>query len=36
MRNDILIEIIVALGGSVTNPNDRNALLIDWKNALGV
>ena len=30
MRNDILVEIIRALGGTVTDPSDRNALLADW------
>lgn len=33
--NEILAEIVVALGGTVTNPNNRNQLLKDWLTALG-
>lgn len=34
-RNQIIIDIITALGGTVTNEKDRNVLLQDWLNALG-
>jgi len=30
IQNKILAEIIVALGGTVTDPNNRNQLLKDW------
>lgn len=33
-RNDLLAQIVVASGGTVTNPNNRNSLLQDWLNAL--
>ena len=32
--NEILAEIIIALGGTVTNPDNRNQLLQDWLAAL--
>jgi hypothetical protein len=32
--NELLAEIVVAAGGTVTNPNNRNQLLQDWLNAL--
>ena len=35
MRNEILVEIIQALGGTVSDPGDRNALLADWLAAVG-
>lgn len=28
--NELLAEIVVAAGGTVTNPNNRNQLLADW------
>jgi hypothetical protein len=28
--NEILAQIVVAAGGTVTNPNNRNQLLRDW------
>jgi len=34
IQNQILAEIIVALGGTVTNPNNRNQLLQDWLAAI--
>jgi hypothetical protein len=34
IQNEILAEIIVALGGTVTDPNNRNQLLKDWLAAL--
>tara|TARA_R110002049_G_scaffold203711_1_gene374304 strand:- start:12011 stop:12643 length:633 start_codon:yes stop_codon:yes gene_type:complete len=30
MRNDLLEQIVIASGGTVTNKDDRNALLRDW------
>jgi len=30
MRNDLLAQIVIASGGTVTNKDDRNALLSDW------
>lgn len=30
MRNDLLEQIVIASGGTVTNKDDRNALLSDW------
>ena len=33
--NEILADIVIASGGTVTNPNNRNQLLKDWKAALG-
>jgi hypothetical protein len=35
MRNDLLKQIVVAAGGTVTDPNNRNKLLKDWLTALG-
>jgi len=32
--NALLAQIVIANGGSVTNPNNRNQLLRDWLNAL--
>lgn len=32
--NEILADIVVAAGGTVTNPNNRNQLLKDWLAAL--
>lgn len=34
-RNKLLELIVLALGGTVTNPNNRNQLLYDWLTALG-
>lgn len=34
-RNKLLEQIVLALGGTVTNPNNRNQLLQDWLNAVG-
>jgi len=34
VMNKILADIVVAAGGTVTNPNNRNQLLQDWLNAL--
>ena len=34
MRNDLLEQIVIASGGTVTNKDDRNALLRDWLAAL--
>lgn len=31
--NEILARIVIASGGIVTNPNNRNQLLQDWLNA---
>ncbi len=33
-RNEILALIVVAVGGTVTDPNNRNQLLKDWLAAL--
>ncbi len=30
MRNDLLVDIVVALGGTVRDPGNRNSLLEDW------
>jgi hypothetical protein len=32
--NEILAQIVIAAGGTVTNPNNRNQLLQDWLLAL--
>jgi hypothetical protein len=32
--NKILSDIVIASGGTVTNPNNRNQLLRDWLTAL--
>ena len=32
--NQILIDIVLANGGTVTNPNNRNQLLKDWLAAI--
>ena len=34
MRNDLLEQIVIASGGTVTNKSDRNALLSDWLSAV--
>lgn len=34
MRNDLLAAIVIASGGTVTNKDDRNALLSDWLSAV--
>ena len=28
--NEILADIVITVGGTVTNPNNRNSLLNDW------
>lgn len=33
--NEILAAIVLDLGGTVTDENNRNQLLKDWLNALG-
>lgn len=35
IRNEILIEIVTAEGGTVTDPNNRNTLLADILTARG-
>jgi hypothetical protein len=30
IQNKILAQIIIALGGTVTDPNNRNQLIKDW------
>jgi len=30
IQNKILYKIIIALGGTITDPNNRNQLLKDW------
>jgi len=32
--NEILVDIVLAVGGTVTDPNNRNQLLADWLLAL--
>ncbi len=34
IQNEILAEIVVAAGGTVTDPSNRNQLLRDWLDAL--
>lgn len=34
-RNIILADIVVANGGTVTDPNNRNSLLLNWRDAVG-
>lgn len=34
-RNELLKQIVIASGGAVTNPNNRNQLLEDWLKAVG-
>jgi len=34
--NQILVDIVIAAGGTVTNPNNRNSLLNDWLLAVEV
>ena len=34
-RNDILADIVIALGGVVTNASNRNQLLRDWLDSVG-
>lgn len=36
MRNDLLAQIVIASGGTVTNKDDRNALLSDWLAAVSI
>lgn len=31
VRDDLLVQIVEALGGVVTNPNDRNSLMLQWE-----
>ena len=33
--NKILADIVIANGGAVSNPHNRNQLLKDWLSALG-
>ena len=33
-RNAILADIVIAVGGTVTDPDNRNQLLRDWLEAL--
>ena len=33
-RDEILVEIVLALGGTVTDPSNRNLLLKDWLEAV--
>lgn len=33
--NQILADIVLANGGTVSNPNNRNQLLQDWLTAVG-
>lgn len=35
IRNEILVDIVIAVGGSVRNPSNRNMLLEDWLLAIG-
>jgi len=30
IQNEILADIIIALGGTITDPHNRNQLLKDW------
>ena len=32
--NEILVDIVLAVGGTVTDPDNRNQLLQDWLAAL--
>ncbi len=32
IQNEILASIVIALGGTVTEPNNRNQLIQDWLN----
>jgi len=34
--NEILAAIVIAAGGTVTNPNNRNQLLKDWLAAVQI
>lgn len=34
-RNGLLAQIVIALGGTVRNPDNRNMLLEDWRDAVG-
>jgi len=34
MRNDLLEQVVIASGGTVTNKSDRNALLQDCLNSI--
>jgi len=33
-ENEILADIVLAVGGTVTDPHNRNQLLADWLGAL--
>ena len=35
IRNELLVDIVEALGCSVTDPNNRNELLNDWLVCVG-
>ena len=35
IRNDLLVSIVVAVGGTVTDSSNRNQLLQDWLIAIG-
>lgn len=35
-RNEILVAIVLAVGGTVTDPTNRNLLLKDWLEAVTV
>jgi hypothetical protein len=34
-RNELIAAIVLALGGTISNPKNSNALLKDWLNSLG-
>lgn len=34
-RNELLEQIVIAVGGTVRDPNNRNKLLEDWLCAIG-
>lgn len=34
-RNELLVAIVLKLGGTVRNPHNRNMLLEDWRDAIG-
>ena len=36
LRNELLAALVLIYGGTVTDPDDRNALLQDWIDALKV
>lgn len=35
MRNELIARIIIANGGTVTDPDNLNTLLADWLTSLG-